>query len=172
MITGPAGAGKTTVAYKWAATRNSPCAHLSLDSFRLMVKSGYYDPELGWNAESQRQLELARTNIVAVAKNYLNAGVQVVVDDAVFPDWDDVGFERWKEKLSPIDIDLVVLSPGWNEVFDRNASRGGSDRLSESMLRTVYDDMFGWRDRADVSIIDNSNMTVAQTLTEIELALG
>ena len=168
LITGPAGAGKTTVAGEWASTRKLPCAHLPLDSFREMVKSGYHHPEFGWNDEAQRQLDLARTNIAGVAKNFLAAGFQVVVDDAVFPNWDEVGIDRWEEEFFPVEIDLVVLLSDWNEVFDRNASRGSQDRLSEAMLRTVYDDMAGWRDRPGVTIIDNSKLTVAQTLSEIE----
>jgi len=47
LITGPAAAGKTTVAGAWAETRRDMCAHLSLDSFRLLIKSGYHDPRAG-----------------------------------------------------------------------------------------------------------------------------
>jgi hypothetical protein len=36
------------------------------------------------------------------------------------------------------------------------------------MLRTIYDDMAGWRERSDVSVIDNSVMSIGGTVAEIE----
>ena len=35
LITGPAGAGKTTVAREWASTRSSASVHLQLDTFNI-----------------------------------------------------------------------------------------------------------------------------------------
>ena len=171
LITGPAGAGKSTVAEEWAIANENDSVHLSLDSFRELVKSGFRNPELGWSDETQRQLDLARSNVAAVAKNYTSAGFDVVVDDAVFPNWSEVGIDRWKEALSPIEISLVVLLPTWNEVCDRNALRTDDRKLRETTLRTIYDDMCGWREKLDAEIIDNSNLTVAQTVSEINRIL-
>lgn len=172
LISGPVGAGKTTVASEWASANDTESIHLSLDSFREFVKSGYRNPELGWNDETQRQLDLARSNVSAVAINSANAGFRVVIDDAVFPSWEVVGIDRWREALSPFEIDLVVLLPSWNAVFERNAARGSDRKLPEKMLRTIYDDMSEWRGNPDASVIDNSDLTVAQTLVEIERVLN
>jgi hypothetical protein len=51
------------------------------------VISGFRNPEQERNYETQRQLGLARSSIVSVAKNYLEDGFEVVIDDAVFPNW-------------------------------------------------------------------------------------
>jgi chloramphenicol 3-O-phosphotransferase len=171
LITGPSGAGKSTVAEEWANAHGENAVQLSLDSFREFVKSGFRDPGNGWNDETQRQLDLARANIAAVASNYSEADFQVVVDDAVFPNWDEVGIERWREALSPLEIDLVALLPSWDAVLERNAARASDRKLPEAMLRTIYDDMSGWRRYSDVNVIDNSEFTVAQTLAEIERLL-
>jgi len=171
LITGPAGAGKSTVAKEWATSNTADSVHLSLDSFRELVKSGFRNPELGWVDETQRQLDLARSNVAAVAKNYTSAGFDIVVDDAVFPNWSEVGIDRWKEAMSPIEIRLIVLLPSWNKVFDRNASRSEDRRLRETTLHTIYDDMCGWREKSGAEIIDNSNLTVAQTVSEINRIL-
>ncbi|MCZ6539805.1 MAG: AAA family ATPase [Chloroflexi bacterium] len=129
LITGPTSAGKTTVADSWATTRREKWAHLSLDSFRLLVKSGYHDPRLGWNDEAQRQLDIARSNVASVAANFVESGISCVIDDAVFPNWEPVGIERWKRALGPVDIDLIAIIPQWGVIRERNAARDEADRI-------------------------------------------
>ncbi len=48
LITGPAGAGKSTAAAAWAARQTSPTAHISLDDVREFMVAGYADPRDGW----------------------------------------------------------------------------------------------------------------------------
>jgi hypothetical protein len=151
--------------------RSLSSVHLPLDAFREFVISGFRNHEQGWNDETQRQLGLARSSIVSVAKNYLEDRFKVVIDDAVFPNWDEVGIEHWKGELSPIEINLVVLMPNWDVVLKRNSQRQSDRKLSESTLRAIYDDMVGWRDKNDVAIIDNSNLTVSETVGEIDRVL-
>jgi chloramphenicol 3-O-phosphotransferase len=168
LITGPAGAGKTTVASEWASSRDERCVHLSLDSFRHMVKTGFIDPKYGWNDEVQVQLDIARANVASVATRYLNTGYQVVVDDALFPDWEAVGLGPWRRVMAPMEVDLVALMPDWEVVFARDKGRAASQQIPDEMLRTIYDDMAGWRERSDVAVIDNSAMSVGETVAEIE----
>jgi ABC-type cobalamin/Fe3+-siderophores transport system ATPase subunit len=85
LIAGPAGAGKTTVAEQWASSRPYRCAHVSLDDVRLLVKSGFADPQDGWGPEPQRQLDLARGSAALLARRFREAGIGCVIDDAVFP---------------------------------------------------------------------------------------
>ena len=172
LITGPASAGKTTVANAWARAGGDKCAHLSLDSFRLLVKSGYHDPRLGWNDEAQRQLDIARSNVASVAARFIESGIGCVIDDAVFPDWEPVGLDRWHRALGPIDIDLIAIIPKWGVIRDRNAARDENERIPQEMLRKIYDDMAGWRDRPDVRVIDNSNLSIAETVKVIERLLA
>ncbi|MDA0597641.1 MAG: hypothetical protein O2974_11705 [Chloroflexi bacterium] len=129
--------------------------------------SWFRNREQEWNYETQRQLGLARSSIVSVAKNYLEDGFEVVIDDAVFPNWAEVGIEHWTGELSPIEINLVVLIPNWDLVLKRNSQRQSDRKLSESTLRAIYDDMVGWRDKNYVAIIDSSNLTVSETVGEI-----
>jgi hypothetical protein len=131
------------------------------------VISWFRNREQEWNYETQRQLGLARSSIVSVAKNYLEDGFEVVIDDAVFPNWAEVGIEHWTGELSPIEINLVVLIPNWDLVLKRNSQRQSDRKLSESTLRAIYDDMVGWRDKNYVAIIDSSNLTVSETIGEI-----
>ncbi|MDP6667435.1 MAG: AAA family ATPase [Dehalococcoidia bacterium] len=171
LITGPAGAGKSTVADDWAKTRDGRCAHLSLDAFRLLVKSGYHDPRPGWNDEAQRQLDIARSNVAAVVIGFVESGIDCVIDDAVFPNWEQAGIDRWKRALGDIEIDLVALLPQWPVIRDRNDARDDVDRLPRDMLRKIYDDMAGWREQTRVPVIDSSDLSVPETVAEIERLL-
>ena len=172
LITGPAGAGKSSVAQAWAASRSETCAHLQLDDFRQLVVSGYHDPRIGWNEEAQRQLDLARTNVAGVATNFIKSEIDVVIDDVAFPDWEPSGLGRWERALEPIRVELVVLIPDWATVVERNSVRDAHDQLPEPMLRKIYDDMSGWRNRSDVVLIDNSKLSIDETVAEIDRKLG
>jgi hypothetical protein len=137
-----------------------------------MVKSGFEDPRHGWNDETQRQLDIARSNVAAVAANYLISEIGVVIDDAVFPNWQEAGLEPWVQAFSPIEVKLVALIPSWDVVLDRNNPRAVADRIPEEMLKTIYNDMLGWREIPDVQIIDNSNLSIAESITELERLIG
>ena len=167
LITGPAAAGKTTVADAWAKTRGEPCAHLSLDSFRLMIKSGYHDPRTGWNDEGQRQLDMARSNVASVAIRFVESGISCVIDDVVFPNWEASGLDRWKRAFEPVELDFVAIIPQWNVILDRNAARDEAEKIPLEMLRRIYDDMAGWNDRPDVPVVDNSVLSTAETISAI-----
>ena len=132
------------------------------------MKAGFQDPRDGWNDETQRQLDIARANVAAVAANYLVSDFEVVIDDVVFPNWEPVGLQPWVKAFSPIEVKLIALIPSWEVVIERNSVRSKPYQLPEKMLRTIYDDMAAWRERSDVSVIDNSGLSVADTVTEIE----
>jgi hypothetical protein len=73
--------------------------------------------------------------------------------------------------LSPIEISFIVLIPNRKEVSDRNASRADDLRLPETTLRSIYDDMCGSCENKVAEIIVNSNLAVAQTVSEIDQIL-
>ena len=70
LITGPAGVGKTTVAEEWAKRQDYHTIHISLDSMRERVTSGFQHAQAGWNDETERQYQIARAACAAVAKIY------------------------------------------------------------------------------------------------------
>ena len=67
----PAGSGKTIVGREWASTRSYDSVNLPLARFTEFVISGLRNPEQGWNDEVQRHLDLARSSVASVARNYL-----------------------------------------------------------------------------------------------------
>jgi chloramphenicol 3-O-phosphotransferase len=168
LLAGPAGAGKTTTARAWASAQQRPTAHISLDDVRDFVKSGYADPSDGWETAIQQQYHLARQGCATLALNYVNAGFLCIIDDAIFPQWAEVSYQGWHELLREVPHYLVVLLPKFEYLVERNQSRSGHRLLSEAMLRTIYDMMLPWHDQHAFPIIDNSELSIEETVASLQ----
>ncbi|MCM3300259.1 Pro-rich N-terminal domain-containing protein [Streptomyces pseudogriseolus] len=161
LLIGPAGAGKTSVAKYWADHRRVPTAHISLDDVREWVRSGFADPQTGWNDNSEAQYRLARRTCGFAARNFLANGISCILDDAVFPDRPVVGLGGWKRHVGP-GLLPVVLLPGLDVVLERNAERSGNRRLSDEEVARIHGRMAGWYG-SGLPIIDNSQLDVPET---------
>ncbi|HZG02813.1 MAG TPA: AAA family ATPase [Streptomyces sp.] len=170
LLIGPAGAGKTTVARYWADTRRVPTAHISLDDVREWVRSGFADPQSGWNEHSEAQYRLARRTCGFAARNFLANGISCILDDAVFPDRPAVGLGGWKRHVGPGLIPVVLL-PGLEVVLERNAERTGNRRLSDEEVARIHGRMAGWYG-SGLPIIDNSRQDVATTARLLDEAVA
>lgn len=84
VITGPAGAGKSTIA-GLMCTRLERAAHIEVDLLREMVIAGYASPIPGESdpIESAEQMQLSAANAAALARNFSLAGFHVVIDDTL-----------------------------------------------------------------------------------------
>ncbi|MET8459824.1 Pro-rich N-terminal domain-containing protein [Streptomyces parvulus] len=161
LLIGPAGAGKTSVAKYWADHRRVPTAHISLDDVREWVRSGFADPQTGWNEHSEAQYRLARRTCGFSARNFLANGISCILDDAVFPDRPVVGLGGWKRHVGP-GLLPVVLLPGLDVVLERNAERSGNRRLTDEEVARIHGRMAGWYG-SGLPIIDNSQLDVPET---------
>ncbi|MFI1964853.1 AAA family ATPase [Streptomyces pathocidini] len=170
LLIGPAGAGKTTVARHWARTRRVPTAHISLDDVREWVRSGFADPQSGWNEHSEAQYRLARRTCGFAARNFLANGISCILDDAVFPDRPVVGLGGWKRHVGP-GLLPVVLLPGLEVVLERNAARSGNRRLADEEVALIHGKMAGWYG-SGLPIIDNSQLDVETTARVLDDALA
>ncbi|OIK00710.1 hypothetical protein BIV24_02370 [Streptomyces colonosanans] len=170
LLIGPAGAGKTSVAKYWADHRRAPTAHISLDDVREWVRSGFADPQSGWNDNSEAQYRLARRTCGFAARNFLANGISCILDDAVFPDRPVVGLGGWKRHVGP-GLLPVVLLPGLEIVLERNAERTGNRRLSDEEVARIHGRMAGWYG-SGLPIIDNSQLDVAGTARALDEVLA
>ncbi|MDT0449853.1 AAA family ATPase [Streptomyces sp. DSM 40473] len=169
LLIGPAGAGKTTVARHWADTRRVPTAHISLDDVREWVRSGFADPQSGWNDHSEAQYRLARRTCGFAARNFIANGISCILDDAVFPDRPVVGLGGWKRHVGP-GLLPVVLLPGLDVVLERNAERSGNRRLGDEEVARIHGRMAGWYG-SGLPIIDNSQLDVPTTARLLDEAV-
>ncbi|MFE9451454.1 Pro-rich N-terminal domain-containing protein [Streptomyces sp. NPDC006739] len=170
LLIGPAGAGKTSVAKYWADRRRVPTAHISLDDVREWVRSGFADPQSGWNDNSEAQYRLARRTCGFAARNFLANGISCVIDDAVFPDRPVVGLGGWKRHVGP-GLLPVVLLPGLDIVLERNAERTGNRRLTDEEVARIHGRMAGWYG-SGLPIIDNSQLDVPGTARVLDDVLA
>ncbi|MEU5593846.1 Pro-rich N-terminal domain-containing protein [Streptomyces sp. NPDC020298] len=170
LLIGPAGAGKTSVAKYWADHRRVPTAHISLDDVREWVRSGFADPQSGWNDHSEAQYRLARRTCGFAARNFLANGISCVLDDAVFPDRPVVGLGGWKRHVGP-GLLPVVLLPGLDIVLERNAERSGNRRLTDEEVARIHGRMAGWYG-SGLPIIDNSQLDVPSTARVLDEVLA
>ncbi|MGW1725247.1 Pro-rich N-terminal domain-containing protein [Streptomyces sp. NPDC002306] len=170
LLIGPAGAGKTSVAKYWASHRRVPTAHISLDDVREWVRSGFADPQSGWNDNSEAQYRLARRTCGFAARNFLANGISCILDDAVFPDRPVVGLGGWKRHVGP-GLLPVVLLPGLDIVLERNAERSGNRRLTDEEVARIHGRMAGWYG-SGLPIIDNSQLDVPATARVLDDVLA
>lgn len=105
FFTGPAAAGKSTVAAAWAASRSTPTAHFDQDQARFLVRGGYIsrsaahaDPSLRERAEQQWLLAAAVCE--AMAATYLEWGFDAVAHAALRAA-DRRQFEIWNSTRRP-----------------------------------------------------------------------
>lgn len=167
FITGPSGAGKSTTAEDLAANWPGICALLNFDQVRLLIRSGYAEPATGWNAQTERQWDLAKRVVVAMAKAYLSDGVSVVLE--VFATARDL--PGWKALFGDSSFVAVALLPAVEVVLARNSRREGVAKLADVDVRQNYEWSAGWRDVPDATVIDTSIMSVSDVSRAI-LALA
>ena len=168
LITGPAGAGKTTTAQAWASAWPHPAAHVSLDDVRFNIKSGRVDPADGWSSETERQYEIARAACASLTRLYAGHGLKCAIDDAIFPSWPEVSYGPWRAALGNLPHTVVILLPRFDKIVERNLQRFDHAPLPADMLRTIYDMMMPWESQNSFPVIDNSDLSLEETVDTID----
>jgi predicted kinase len=83
ILSGPPGAGKTTVA-RLIAGGPAPSVHLEADTFFHFIRTGYVEP---WKSESREQNETVMRIVAAAAAGYASAGYLTIVEGIFIPGW-------------------------------------------------------------------------------------
>ena len=162
LFGGPAGAGKSTLARAWCATRQR-AAHIELDEVRGLIVAGRADPQQPGSLQGE-QYALSVRACCALARVFLDDGYDVAVDDVLEP----AAFERyWRSLLDRLEWRLVVVLPTLEEVLRR--SRGRAKRVLEEHSRAQHAACAAWPLEYRV---DTTGLTVAEGLALVRAATG
>ena len=160
LISGAAGAGKSTVAHLLAKSMPR-AAHIETDRLQDFLVSGRVRPNAVDQSEALRQLELRRRNQASLADNFNEVGIVPIIDD-VFPDPAQVA--QLKAFLRARPLLLVTLSPPRSVAVERLVARG---RAEDPAFDHVRDLIFANRRALGGLWIDNGDMTADETVATI-----
>ncbi|MFJ2666518.1 AAA family ATPase [Nocardia fluminea] len=134
IVTGPPGAGKTTVSRLLADTATAPTVHLETDLFYRSVRAGFVPPFL---PEAHRQNEVVIEAIVASVAAYARGGYDVIVDGIVGP-WFLPRFRTLADHGGPV-VSYVVLRPDLSTTVSRAQQRVGDELKDLDAIRGLHD---------------------------------
>lgn len=152
IVSGPPGAGKSTVSRRLSQRTSAPLAmHLHTDDFYAYIKKGFVPP---WMPESRDQNVTLVTAMAASAAICAEGGYDVFVDGIVGP-W---FFDPWLEAARTRDLPLhyVLLSPDETTTLGRATGRSAPDAMREvgvvrQMWRALHDEQVEDRHRIDTT---------------------
>jgi predicted kinase len=164
VLTGPPGAGKTTVA-AILAQRYTPSVHLHADDFWRFIRTGAIPPYLP-QAHQQNAVVIAALGRTAAA--YAAGGYHVIVDGIIGP-W---FIERFCAAADPVaeHIHYLVLRPDEATTIHRAIHRGPDALTATEPIHSMY------RQFADLGpyehhVIDTTTLDPAATAERIQQAL-
>ena len=166
ILTGPPGAGKTTVAELIASHASVPTVHLTTDLFYRAIRTGYVPPYL---PEAQRQNEVVIAAIVAAVASYARGGYDVVVDGIVGP-WFLAPF-RGLVRHRRLAVSYVVLRPNLATALSRAQARSGDELLAADAITGLYG-QFAWLNEYESHVINTTSLDVARTAAEVRRAVA
>jgi predicted kinase len=135
IISGPPGAGKSTIARALAeGSAQARAAHLHTDDFYAYIRKGFVAP---WLPESQDQNIVVMKALARTAATYAQGGYEVLVDGVVGP-W---FFDPWLAAAHEHDIDLryILLMPDEASTIARAVARQAPRAMTDpEVVRSMW----------------------------------
>lgn len=161
VITGPTGAGKSTVS-QGLSKRLPKCVNIDVDQVKHFIVSDfrYEDGENGLD-----QWRLLGKNIGMLTANFHNEGYNVIIN----------GYLRqssWQEIENYVKLtNKILLMPSIDVVSLRDEGRDVMERMGSEAVKDHYA-FFSTDNYANFEKIDSSNQTTEETIGEVLGALS
>jgi cytidylate kinase len=166
ILTGPPGAGKTTVAELLAINASVPTVHLTTDLFYRSIRAGFVLPFL---PQAQRQNEVVIEAIVGTVVTFARGGYDVVVDGIVGP-WFLPPFRAAAER-EHLAMSYVVLRPGLHVTLSRATERDDTELRDVDAITGLHAAFAQLGDLEDHAI-DTGNLDAEQTAAAVRSLLA
>ncbi|MGW0516939.1 AAA family ATPase [Crossiella sp. NPDC003009] len=158
VLTGPPGAGKSTVS-RLLADELSPSVHLHTDDFYKFIRRGAIAPYL---PEAQRQNEIVIDVLAGAAFGYAVGGYDVVVDGVIGPWFLDV----FRKAGAGFKTHYVVLRPNEAITIGRAVDRGPEALTAVAPIRELYR-QFSELGELERHVVDSGPMDADATTTAV-----
>lgn len=167
IVSGPPGAGKSTVARALAEGAAEDLAiHLHTDDFYAYIRKGFVAP---WKPQAQAQNITVMRALAAAAAAYVQDGYETLIDGIVGP-W---FFEPWLRAAREHGFDLryVALIPSEAETVARATTRTTPGAMTnEAVVRTMWQ-AFRQYPPPPANTLDTGGEPIEATVARVRLAL-
>jgi cytidylate kinase len=163
ILSGPPGAGKTTVAGA-LAVRWGQGVNLHADDFWHYIVAGYVPP---WERAAHHQNEIVMHAVASTAVTFAAGGYGVVVDGVIGPWFLDVFAES--ARAAGVGLHYIVLRPQEAIAIERAGQRRDKT-LSDEPVRKIFGE-FASLGAYESHAIDSTDMTAEQTIEAVSKGL-
>ncbi|WP_408995336.1 AAA family ATPase [Streptomyces caniscabiei] len=165
VLTGPPGAGKSTVA-QLLADHLAPSVHLHSDDFWRYIKQGWIAPYL---PEAHQQNQVVLQVLVSAAFGYADGGYQVICDGVVGPWFIDLFRATARERA--LRLSYVILRPDRHTTLERATSRAGDALTDPGPIRSLHD-QFSDLGAYEAHVLDSTDLTAEATAESIQQGIA